>query len=75
MKRTFTSYVERDPETGLYVATVPGLPGGHTQAASLDELMTNLKEVIALVLEEMAARGEAVEVGEFVGIQQVEVPA
>ncbi len=36
--KTFTAYVEQDPETGLYVGIVPGIPGAHTQAATLDEL-------------------------------------
>lgn len=48
-----TSYIERDPETGLYVATVPSIPGAHTQAASLDELMINLKEVVEMCLQEL----------------------
>jgi predicted RNase H-like HicB family nuclease len=73
MARKFTAYIEQDLDTGLYVATVPGLTGAHTQAASLDELQRNLEEVLALVLEDMGERGEAVEVGEFVGIQQVEI--
>jgi len=51
MTKTFTAYVERDEETGLYVGTVPGLPGAHSQGATLDELQKNLAEVIALVLE------------------------
>jgi predicted RNase H-like HicB family nuclease len=72
--QTFTAYVEQDPESGLYVGVVPGLPGAHTQAASLDELRQNLQEVILLVLETRAARGEPVDVPPFVGIQQIEVP-
>ena len=75
MRRILTAYVERDLETGLYVATIPGLPGGHTQAASLDELQDNLREVTSLILEEMTERGEELDMGEFVGIQQIEVPA
>ena len=31
---------------------VPGIPGAHTQAESLDELQRNLKEVLGLCLEE-----------------------
>jgi predicted RNase H-like HicB family nuclease len=50
--RTFTAYVEFDPETNLYVAVVPGIPGAHTQAPTLDELQVNLKEVLELCLEE-----------------------
>ncbi|HEX6507705.1 MAG TPA: type II toxin-antitoxin system HicB family antitoxin [Chloroflexota bacterium] len=66
--KTFTAYVERDPETRLYVGIVPGIPGAHTQAATLDELRQNLKEVLELCFEE-----ETVEVPEFVGIQQIEI--
>lgn len=49
----FTAQIERDKETGLYIGIVPNLPGAHTQGANLDELQENLKEVIALVLEEL----------------------
>ena len=38
------SYIEKDPETGMYIATVPSIPGAHTQAKTLDELNENLKE-------------------------------
>jgi predicted RNase H-like HicB family nuclease len=40
--KTFTAYVEWDPDTHLYVGIVPGIPGAHTQGASLDELHNNL---------------------------------
>ena len=50
--RNFTARVERDPETNLYVGIVPGIPGAHTQGATLDELRGNLKEVLELCLEE-----------------------
>lgn len=50
--RTFSAYVEWDPETKLYVGFVPGLVGAHTQASSLDELQKNLKEVVELCLEQ-----------------------
>ncbi len=67
-----TGYIERDTETGLYVAIVPGIPGAHTQAETLDELQKNLKEVVELCLEEMSAEAKK-QLPEFVGIQQVEV--
>jgi len=66
--KTFTAFVEWDPETQLYVGMVPGIPGAHTQAATLDELQQNLKEVLELCFEE-----QAVEVPQFVGIQQIEI--
>ena len=52
--KTFTAYVEFDPETGLYVGIIPGIPGAHTQGANLDELQKNLKEVLELCYEEYA---------------------
>ena len=65
--KTYTAIVERDPATDLYVGYVPGFPGAHSQAATLDELNRNLKEVIALLLEDGEPQLEA----EFVGIQTV----
>ena len=50
--KTVTAYEEWDPETKLYVGIVPGIKGAHTQAATLDELQGNLKEVLELCLEE-----------------------
>ncbi len=67
-----TGYIEKDPETGLYIAIVPGIPGAHTQAETLDELQNNLKEVVELCLEEMDPEAKK-QIPEFVGIQQVEV--
>ena len=72
MVHKITGYVEKDPETGLYVAIVPGIPGAHTQAKTLDELQKNLKEVVELCLEEMDPESRK-HLPEFVGIQQVEV--
>jgi len=56
----------------LFIGTVPGIPGAHTQGATLDELNRNLKEVLALCLEEMDSDTIA-EIPDFVGIQEVEV--
>ena len=69
--KTFTAYVEFDPETKLYVGIVPGIPGAHTQAKSLDELQKNLKEVITLCLEE--DKIPAKELPRFVGLQQIQI--
>ena len=45
MTHRFSYLIERD-EDGWYVATVPDLPGCHTQAKSLDELRERVKEAI-----------------------------
>jgi predicted RNase H-like HicB family nuclease len=49
-KRTFTIVVERD-KAGFYVASVPELPGCHTQARSLKEVMPRIREAILLYLD------------------------
>ena len=67
--KTYTAVVEQCPETGLYVGYVPGFPGAHSQAASLDELNRNLQEVIEMLLED----GEPDMEAQFVGSQTVSV--
>lgn len=71
----FTAVVEKDPETGLFVGLVPGLPGAHTQAASLDELQSNLQEVVELCFEELSRGGKAPEFPQVVGTQLIEIQA
>ena len=52
--RTYTAVIERCPDTGLYVGYVPGFPGAHSQAESLDELNANLREVVEMLLADDA---------------------
>jgi predicted RNase H-like HicB family nuclease len=47
--RTYTAVVERDPDTGIYVGHIPGWPGAHNEAETLDELQANLREVVELL--------------------------
>ena len=68
-KREFNVVVERD-EAGYYVASVPELPGCHTQARSLDKLMERVREAIALCLE---VEREVQAPTEFIGVQRVAV--
>ena len=49
--KNYTAVVERCPDTGLYVGYVPGFPGAHCQGGSLDELQSNLREVIEMLSE------------------------
>ena len=69
MKRDFDVVVERDDE-GIYVASVPSLPGCHTQAKSLDELMVRIREAIELCLEVQGGKPESLQ---FIGVQRVTV--
>ena len=50
--KIFTAVIEKCSDTGLYVGSVPGFPGAHSQAETLDELNKNLKEVIEMLLED-----------------------
>jgi predicted RNase H-like HicB family nuclease len=68
--KQYTAVVERDPETGLYVGYIPGFPGAHSQAVTLDELNTNLREVVEMLLED----GEPMLEVEFVGTQRISLP-
>ena len=70
MMKKFNIVVERD-EDGYYVASVPELPGCHTQAKTLDELRRRIEEAIKLYLE---VEREAADIRtEFIGVQVVEV--
>lgn len=69
MAKDFDVIIEKDADGNL-VATVPALPGCHTQARTLDELMERVKEAVLLCLK---AQGEEPEQLEFVGIQRLRV--
>ncbi len=66
---TYTAVIEHCQNTGLYVGYVPGFAGAHSQGATLDELHANLKEVIAMLLEDGEPKLET----EFVGTRTVVV--
>jgi predicted RNase H-like HicB family nuclease len=68
-RREFNVVVERDEE-GYYVASVPELPGCHTQARSLDKLMERIREAIELCLEVERNVGATTE---FVGVQRIAI--
>jgi predicted RNase H-like HicB family nuclease len=69
--REFTVIIEQD-EDGIYIASVPELPGCHTQAETLDELNRRIKEAIELYLEIEAEAGDEKHL-DFIGIQKVKV--
>jgi predicted RNase H-like HicB family nuclease len=64
VSRTLTAYVEYDRESNLYVGIVPGVRGAHTQAASLDELQHNLKEVLELIVNVRLFPEQSIETGD-----------
>jgi len=68
-KREFSVIVELDGD-GYYVASVPELPGCHTQARSLDKLIKRVREAIELCLE---VEEDGQPTTEFVGVQRITV--
>ncbi len=71
MTREFHVVVERDAD-GYFVGSVPSIPGCHTQATSMDELMVRIKEAIALNLE---VDGDDIDRLEFIGVERVTIDA
>jgi len=69
MKGEFTVIIEKDSE-GFLVASVPEIPGCHTQAKTFDQLNERIKEAIELCLLEYDA---PTKMNQFVGIQRIAV--
>jgi predicted RNase H-like HicB family nuclease len=71
LPRQFDVVLERDEE-GYYIASVPQLPGCHTQALSLDDVTQRIREAIELCLDVEGAPEQSLE---FIGIQRITVAA
>lgn len=65
--KIYSAVIEKCHDTNLYVGYVPGFAGAHSQGKTLDELNTNLREVIGMILED----GEPSLETEFIGTQNV----
>jgi len=65
-KQEFYVVIERD-EDGFYVGEVPQLRACYSQGRTIDELMANMREVIALCVEAEPDYTPT----EFVGVQRV----
>ncbi|MBS3166145.1 type II toxin-antitoxin system HicB family antitoxin [Candidatus Woesearchaeota archaeon] len=69
MTRKYTVIIERDEDDWL-ISEVVGLPGCHTQAKTMDQLIERTKEAIRTYLK----TDEELDISqEFVGVQQIEV--
>jgi predicted RNase H-like HicB family nuclease len=74
-KHVFQIIVEQD-EAGNYVAECPALRACYTQGKTYEEVIENIKDVLALCLEELRAQGKKVpKQPEIIGVQRVEVVA
>jgi len=70
----FQVIIEQD-EDGFYVADVPALAGCHTQGSTFEEALENIREVIAMCVQELREDGQAIEshYPEVVGIKTLEI--
>ena len=71
MNKSYDVIIQKDCD-GFYIATVPEIPGCHTQAKSLDELVQRTKEVIELCID---VDKDEIPQNQFIGIQRIAVPA
>jgi predicted RNase H-like HicB family nuclease len=69
MSRKFNVIIEQD-EDGWFISEVVELPGCHTQAKTLDQLMERTRDAISAYLE---VKKDNTEEGKFIGLQQIEV--
>ena len=56
----FKVLLEPDEEYGGYVVICPSLQGCYSQGKTVEEAMENIREAIALCLEDLEANGEPV---------------
>ena len=68
----FTAQIELDTESGMYVGIIPGLPGAHSQAKTLDELQVRMLEVIELCITNLN-EDELKSLPKFIGVQQYSI--
>lgn len=71
----FKVLIEED-ENGLFVASVPELPGCYTQGKTLEEVRRRIKEVIELVLEtdkKIIKEKKKLSIPRFFGIEDVTI--
>ena len=66
----FNMLIEKD-EDGYFVSEIVELPGCHTQAKNMDELIKRTKEAIVLWLK--CQKSTFSIAPQFVGLQQIEV--
>ncbi len=66
--KNYTVYIEQD-EDGVFVGSVPSIPGCYTQGNTIDELLVSLKEVVTLCVRNQ----DQSEQSRFVGVQNIEI--
>jgi predicted RNase H-like HicB family nuclease len=73
MQHDFTVIIERDPESDWLVGSVTELPGCYTQAPTMAELESNMREAVEVYLETSDEDARQIPRPTFVGLQRVGV--
>ncbi len=71
-KKSLLVLIEQD-EDGIYIASVPSLPGCYTQAKNLDTLMSRIKEAIGLYIDANKKALDDIGSLKFIGLQQIDI--
>ena len=66
--KEFTVLIEKD-EDGVFIGRVPSLAGCHSYGHTMDELLENMREAIALCYDVEKDKSA----NQFVGVQMLEV--
>lgn len=68
--RSFAVYIEQD-EDGVFIGSIPSIPGCHAQGDTEEEMLKNLEEVLQLCLRNVDR--ESIEKTKFIGIHTLDV--
>lgn len=72
-KQAFQVIVEQD-EAGYFVAECPALKACYTQGKTYEEVIENIKDVIALCLQDLKEKGKRIPPQpEIISVRRVEV--
>jgi len=74
MIRNFDVIIEKDSDSGYFIAEVPALPGCYSQGETMADVLANVKEAIELHLETLRDLNRHDDLV-FVEIKKVEVNA
>lgn len=66
----FTVYIEQD-EDGMFIGSIPAVPGCHAEGQTQEEMFKNLLEVLKLCLRNTDS--DLLYKSHFVGIQNLEL--
>lgn len=72
-KYTLPVIIEKDSDG--YYAHCPALQGCYSQGETYEEALVNIKDAMSLHVQDRLARGEPIEIPEFVSVTALEVAA